>query len=243
MNVSCCVRNTIPIKRAITHAHNELEVIVHLEGAAISLIGSKSYEVGPKSVIVIPPNTYHGGYALEDTFTDMYMQLKNVGFKTEFVFTDTDSSIETLMNMINKVLTEKEENYQAIADSLAEALCQYLKKLSNTALKFPFVNEFKNEIYDNLTNTEFNITEEIKKYGFNIDYFRRCFKKEVGASPLEYITDLRLNRAKTMLLQETFVSIEDVAHSCGFNDSFYFSTCFKKHNGISPLQYRKSKLN
>ena len=62
-------------------------------------------------------------------------------------------------------------------------------------------------------------------------------------APLEYLTRLRINQAKTLLVQDNFVSIEDVARNCGFNDSFYFSTCFKKHMGISPLRFRKNKLN
>ena len=76
---------------------------------------------------------------------------------------------------------------------------------------------------------------------FSYDYFRRCFKKEFGKSPLEYLTFLRIAKAEELLVQDDFSGVENVAELCGFNDSFYFSTCFKKHVGISPLSYRKSK--
>jgi AraC-like DNA-binding protein len=53
---------------------------------------------------------------------------------------------------------------------------------------------------------------------------------------------LRIERAKILLTQHTFTGITDTAYFCGFNDSYYFSTCFKKHVGVPPLQYRKTKI-
>ena len=46
--------------------------------------------------------------------------------------------------------------------------------------------------------------------------------------------------AKKLLLQETFVSVKDVALKCGFVDSFYFSTLFRKKTGLSPSAYQKA---
>ena len=106
-------------------------------------------------------------------------------------------------------------------------------------IQFPFVNEFKSIAYENISNAEFQITDQIAKMGFHPDYFRRCFKEETGKTPLEYLTSLRIRQAKTLLLQDNFISVENVAFNCGFTDNLYFSTCFKKHVGISPMQYRK----
>ena len=63
--------------------------------------------------------------------------------------------------------------------------------------------------------------------------FRRC----TGKTPIEYLTDLRISRARE-LLSCTDMSIADIAETCGFSNSFYFSNTFKKRTEFSPTQYR-----
>ena len=63
-------------------------------------------------------------------------------------------------------------------------------------------------------------------------------------TPLAYLTALRINQAKMLLMDSSFVSIADVAEKCGFHDSFYFSNCFRKSEGISPIRFRmQNKVN
>ena len=63
--------------------------------------------------------------------------------------------------------------------------------------------------------------------------------EEMGKTPVAYITELRMERAKNLLSQEPPLTVEQIAELCGFSDSFYFSKTFKKHTGLSPLGYRK----
>lgn len=72
-------------------------------------------------------------------------------------------------------------------------------------------------------------------------YLSRRFKAEVGIGFADYVASVRLNRAEIMLREMPKMSITEIAFSCGFNDSNYFSDKFKKHFGISPLKFRKSK--
>ena len=136
-------------------------------------------------------------------------------------------------------MTEKEKNYEAIADTIAEAICEYIKKYQDTKFKYNFTVNFKNILYDNIANLDFSISQEIKKIGFNSDYFRRCFKEDFGKTPLEYLTDLRNDLAKKLLKQMSFQGIENIALQCGYKDIYYFSKAFKKHTGIFPSAYRK----
>ena len=94
-----------------------------------------------------------------------------------------------------------------------------------------------------MEQAEFDLTGEIEKTGFHPDYVRRCFKAETGKTPLAYLTWLRINKAKQLLVQHIGISIENIAAQCGFLDSFYFSTCFKKHTGMAPMQYRKEMIS
>lgn len=67
-------------------------------------------------------------------------------------------------------------------------------------------------------------------------YLSSIFKEITGTSPINYLMDIRMSRAKTLLLEGTTVS--ETAEIVGFSDVHYFSRYFKKYEGIYPTQYR-----
>ncbi len=67
----------------------------------------------------------------------------------------------------------------------------------------------------------------------------RKIKTILGITPMDFLREVRLQRACTML-QDTNISINDVARKCGFADARYFSRIFKSKKGITPSEYRNS---
>jgi len=65
----------------------------------------------------------------------------------------------------------------------------------------------------------------------------KIFMQVYGMSPRQYLTQLKLNRAKHLLL-ESEMSIEDIAQQLGFSSLSHFSRQFKRWTGVSPMQYR-----
>ncbi|WP_438447755.1 helix-turn-helix domain-containing protein [Gorillibacterium sp. sgz5001074] len=74
--------------------------------------------------------------------------------------------------------------------------------------------------------------------GLSVSHYSRLFKKSIGYSPIEYLTHLRIDRAKELLALSDY-RLKAVAHSVGYSDEFYFSRIFKKIEGISPRDYAK----
>jgi AraC-like DNA-binding protein len=74
--------------------------------------------------------------------------------------------------------------------------------------------------------------------GLSPGYFRRWFHREVGSSPRDYVTQLRVERAKR-LLAETTRSITDIAFDLGFSTSAYFTAVFHRESGTTPSEYRR----
>jgi AraC-like DNA-binding protein len=66
----------------------------------------------------------------------------------------------------------------------------------------------------------------------------RLFRKETRQSPVQYVTRLRINRARE-LLQRTRMPIASIALAVGISDPYYFSRLFKTHTSFSPRQFRK----
>lgn len=71
-------------------------------------------------------------------------------------------------------------------------------------------------------------------------YFSAFFIREVGTGFNEYITGMRIDRAKK-LLTVTNRRISDIAFECGFRSPSYFNSVFRKHLGMSPGEYRNTK--
>lgn len=70
-------------------------------------------------------------------------------------------------------------------------------------------------------------------------YISKIFKEETGESPIRYLIQIRLEKAKEILEDENCGSIRDVALAVGYDDVYYFSKLFKKYYGIAPAYYKK----
>lgn len=91
---------------------------------------------------------------------------------------------------------------------------------------------------------EYNYNNKITVQGLaeslylNEAYFSRLFKEKTGMSPKQYLLNVRLNRAKELLLATDY-PISEISAATGFSDPLYFSKLFFKREGISPSNYRK----
>ena len=69
-------------------------------------------------------------------------------------------------------------------------------------------------------------------------YFIRLFKREFGASPVQYINGKKVERAQ-LLLYTTDKSVKEVAYTQGFSDQNYFIRLFRRMTGLTPQEYRR----
>jgi AraC-like DNA-binding protein len=69
-------------------------------------------------------------------------------------------------------------------------------------------------------------------------YFRKMFKKYTGVSPHQYQLDLKMFRAKELILT-TDMSVKEISYELGFQSAYYFSRLFKKKVGTNPSDLRK----
>lgn len=98
-----------------------------------------------------------------------------------------------------------------------------------------------NQVFEYIENRyqESISLDEVAKYvGFSPYYFTRFFKKNIGQTFMQFLTEYRINQAKFILAQEEIPMIE-VAEKAGFSSVKTFHHVFKEEVGISPLQYQK----
>jgi two-component system response regulator YesN len=90
---------------------------------------------------------------------------------------------------------------------------------------------------ENLGNSGLSVTDMLSLVPVNQTYLRKMFKEETGKTLNEYLTSLRMEKAKT-LIQNTQDKLADIAEQTGYTDVSYFSNCFKKYFGTSPKSLR-----
>ncbi len=89
---------------------------------------------------------------------------------------------------------------------------------------------------------DISIDDVAKSVGVSRSHLYRVFMFNVGKSPIDYLTEYRINEA-CKLLRAGNLSIAEVAVSVGFFDQFYFSRVFKRAKGVPPSKYLTSQAD
>lgn len=74
--------------------------------------------------------------------------------------------------------------------------------------------------------------------GFHTVYLNRIFKKEKQITPIQFLINLRIEKAKELIAQNPALDFTTIGESVGYHDPHYFSRAFKKVTGLSPSEYR-----
>ena len=151
-------------------------------------------------------------------------------------------SLESLQKTILSL--KKEMPDKIYVDTLLNPLIRMLElaytKLSNikqTKNKIDEIVRYVNRHYqENIT-----LGQICALFALSRSSISHTFKKEVGISFREYLINIRLRSATSLLIYSN-LSISEIAYSVGFNDSNYFSNTFKKHFGQSPRKYKNAHL-
>ena len=100
-------------------------------------------------------------------------------------------------------------------------------------------NRIKNFIESNYKNSLLSLEDVANELGYSVSYISAILKKN-NTSFTKYLTSIRLEKAK-ILLANPDNKLVMIASEVGYEDPYYFSHCFKKYTGISPLEYRTNE--
>ena len=81
-----------------------------------------------------------------------------------------------------------------------------------------------------------------EQFHLNPQYISQLFKNEIGVGFLAYLTNIRMEKAKKLLLSTSY-SVAEIAGQVGYVDYRVFTKAFKKAEGITPSQYRREFLH
>lgn len=134
------------------------------------------------------------------------------------------------------------KNIEALLEHTTQAFHD-LALLTDTSDSHISKKEIADVIHYIETHYKDKITlEMIADYvNFSENYLCRVFKEQVGTSLINYINNIRMNKAAELIMNGQ-IYIKEVSSQVGISDQFYFSRLFKKHFGVSPTEYKAHSL-
>ena len=149
-------------------------------------------------------------------------------FDTNFLM----ASIENLIKQRKKIFERLQTNVKTIALEPGEIII--------TTKDEQFLKDIIAIVENSLIDPEFNIDVIANSLNMSRVTFNRKFKSLTNITPVEFVRDMRIKRAK-QFLDAGETDIANIAYKVGFNGAGYFSTCFKESCKISPSDYLKQK--
>lgn len=135
------------------------------------------------------------------------------------------------------VASEREEYEKAL-----HTLISYLivNKIRPSMTKYRnVINHALDFIKDNFTDPDMSLNMVAQEVALSPSHFSTVFSQSLDQTFIDYLTEQRVERAKE-LLEQTNQRLSDIAFEIGYNDPNYFSYLFKKKQGVSPKEYRRS---
>ena len=207
--------------------------------------------IGRGTAFIIPPRhmyKYSGNSStryLFAHFTGSYAEnfLKECGFNTLPCILENDFSnklYDKFNLMIDTFLRNDHLSIQKCACMLQEILMSIYERSLDKADSSPLKTSLK--YMHRFFTDKISIPYLAGLENLSNSRYVTLFKNQTGKSPNEYIIELRLQFAKS-LLDNTNLSIKQISQRVGYSDQYFFSRIFKKHLGISPQKYRERSLS
>lgn len=240
-------------KRFPTHFHDTFSIGIIKEGIENITINNKNLITPSKSIVVVNEYEAHSNQYFDTdkwTYLTIYLDIdvlkyinreNNLPQKASFRFQNIIHDEVLFSQLLGLHKNEGLGNEALLKDISRKLLTKYLQETDVTKQYYQ-KNESQIEeakaFFSNNYFEKINIAEYATKHTMSGFQFIRAFKAQTGLTPISYITLLRLNQAKKLIIQNT--PIVEVALDCGFYDQSHFTNNFTKFFGISPLVYKHS---
>ena len=222
-------------------------------GRAVWVVDDKQTHLSADEFVIVPPNTPHHAYSQTKRLTLLSLHIAATlpGGQDLFdLLTPTMHQRVEPNSYLHRYLHMATQEYDRDDDEDARLVLGewtrliVLELLADNAQRGllsaqpadPIVTEVMHEL-----NAHFDQPTRLEDLaawaGFSAQHLNRRFRAQLGVTPLQYLTQLRMQHAAA-LLADGRLTVQAVAERVGYEDPYYFSRLFKQHMGQSPAQYR-----
>ena len=228
------------------------QIIYCTRGAGVLKIADGEFPVKAGDAMYLPPNVPHEYYPVEDIWETHWIAFsgRDAQYTLEHIKLDKAkvvhiSDLSGVEAIFKKILYLLKTNYYYAGHECSMHLYQFLIELHRVTnmqngghdstklnqLK-PVINYIDTNFYKELT-----LVELADLIDLSPQYLCRLFKECLNLRPFEYLARKRIQQAKIFLLEDK-LNINEIATKVGYNDCSYFCAVFKKHEMLSPAEFR-----
>lgn len=247
------------LKNYDLHWHDCFEIELVLRGSAVQVLNGDRYKMTPGYIYLLNPTDFHSietdgatvyNIMFSEEMLDKEVLKKILSIKKNIIFKLDNREMQNIEFLISRMLYEfvhYTDYSNTIIQNLMECLfimiirkCDFKEK--DTSDSEP--DSIKNSILYLHSHFRENptLTQLSEAAGLNRNYFSSLFHSTTGKTYKEYISSLKLDYAKKLVLTSN-VPIKEVCYASGFNSLTNFLRAFKETYGVSPGVMRSQKKN
>lgn len=181
---------------------------------------------------------------------EMIEKLNNEGIRSRFILLSGYSEFEYAKRgmhlgarfYLNKPIEEKELQAcvkQLIGEIEAErgVPSAHQRESAEPQRKKDVISEVKQYVMEHY-DENISLADLSSRFFLNLHYLSQLFKEKTGQTYLDYLTQVRIGRAKE-LLENSDLKVYEISHLVGYSDTTHFSKMFERLAGCKPTEYRK----
>jgi DNA-binding response OmpR family regulator/two-component sensor histidine kinase len=185
-------------------------------------------------------NTSHIPVVLLSAKYSIESQIEGLNYGADYYITKPFNN-EFLIASIDNLLRQRKKLFEALIQRKQEVDLRP-GPIVVTSKDEAFLKQVINVVDEKMAEPEFNIEAVAEMMHMSRTTFYKKFKGLTGMTPVEFVRDMRLQRAK-QYLDAGGNNVSEIAYLSGFASPKYFSTCFREKYHISPSDYLKLKVS
>lgn len=234
------------------HTHGCAELFFIIDGHGRFRTQSEDYPVSMRDLIIINDNVPHTELSQSDSPLE-YIVLGVEGLEAMagtdgYTMLHLHHGWDELMSCLRLMLQEAnaaQTGYEQVCGALLSVVLIRLGRQEEVALSGKPVGhgtsrecELVRRYIDNHFKESLTLEQLAELAHLNKYYLAHAFHREFGTSPINYLISRRIAESR-FLLRETDHTLSLISQMLGFSSLSYFSQCFRRTEGVSPMQYRK----
>lgn len=243
---------TSPIERAVYRPGGieSYQLLYTTKGCGEVKLYGEIIEAHEGSLTVIPPNVTHYYTMKGEVWSTLWITFSGYGAKQLLDIEGTVVEVPPELDFEGKFETllklRRDEAWNLQSSALLYSLLLECKELipgsSTSAYKLRHqLKESIAYIHGNYMNV-IELSHLANLSGVSREHYCRLFRQYTGMRPVEYITKIRLQKARELLDLSRDMPISSIARETGFQSNSYFSSVFRKNFGCSAEEYRKENI-
>lgn len=226
------------------HSHSGIELIYIEKGACRITLGENHLSGKQGALFVIPPNVKHNQVNNGDVITRYlsFKMISRINDSARVLDLSREHWIPLWIEQIYDLHSQLYDDFNQVSTGLIYAVIKRMEGIEHVSFTqeayHPALKNAMRYIEDNLER-QISLRDIADYSMISSSYLSALFKKQFKVSPIAYILDLKIKYAER-LLDDPYLTVQEVGQRCGFNDSNYFCRIFRKYNGCAPSQWRAS---